>query len=358
MREARVSVLIDTFNHESFIERAITSVLEQDLPMDDVEVLVVDDGSTDRTPEIVRRFEPRVRYLRKPNGGQASAFNQGFAELNGDIVAMLDGDDWWEKEKLRLVLDAFQRYPEVGAVGNSLNEVDAKSKVLSSIAPDCPDPFRLRTVSDGIRFRGLMTYMGTSRLALRRSVLDKILPVPEDLVIEADEYLATLAVAISGGLILEQHLTNYRYHAGNLYQFGSFSLEKARRKSRVLQWLVREFPLRLGVAGVPPEVAAVLLKPRSVEAERLRLTVEGGARWDAFCVENEAARISYGDSSFGYWLFHSMVLALTLLLPPKRFYQVRNCYAERRLHRFRDAIGKPTPPDTFVPAKIAKKTTP
>src|SRR5215469_11388216 len=102
----KVSVLIDTYNHEPYIERAITSVLEQDMPMDGVEILVVDDGSTDGTPEIARRFEPRVRYLRKPNGGQASAFNFGFAQLQGDIIALLDGDDWWEKEKLRLVLDA------------------------------------------------------------------------------------------------------------------------------------------------------------------------------------------------------------------------------------------------------------
>jgi glycosyltransferase involved in cell wall biosynthesis len=358
MSETGISVLIDTYNHERYIERAITSVLEQDLPMDDAEILVVDDGSTDRTPEIARRFEPRVRYLRKPNGGQASAFNFGFAQLRGDIIALLDGDDWWEREKLRLVLDAFQRNSEIGAVGNSLNEVDATGKLLSSIAPHYPDPFDLRTVTDGVRFRGLMTYMGTSRLALRRSVLDKILPVPEDLVIEADEYLATMAVAVSGGLILAEHLTNYRYHPGNLYQFGNFSLEKARRKSRVLQWLVREFPSRLEAAGVPPEVTTALLKPRAIEAERLRLTVEGGARWDAFRLENEAARISYGDSSFGYRLFHSMVLALTLVLPPKRFYQVRNWYAERGLNRFRDAIGKPAPADTFVMAKTAKKTAP
>src|SRR6202790_2350271 len=98
MAKALVTVLIDTYNHERFIERAITSVLEQAMPMDDVEILVVDDGSTDRTPELVRRFEPRVRFLQKPNGGQASAFNFGFAQARGEIFATLDGDDWWAKE--------------------------------------------------------------------------------------------------------------------------------------------------------------------------------------------------------------------------------------------------------------------
>ncbi|MGB6978474.1 MAG: glycosyltransferase, partial [Candidatus Acidiferrales bacterium] len=61
----RVTVLVDTYNHERFIEEALVSVLEQDFPADDTEILVVDDGSTDRTPEIVRKFAPRVRLIRK-----------------------------------------------------------------------------------------------------------------------------------------------------------------------------------------------------------------------------------------------------------------------------------------------------
>ena len=354
MAEALVSVLIDTYNHERFIERAITSVLDQDMPMNEVDILVVDDGSTDRTPEIVRRFEARVRYLRKPNGGQASAFNFGFAHTSGQIIAMLDGDDWWEREKLRLVLDAFRENPEIGAIGNALNEVGADGKLLSAIAPDHPHPFFLRSLKEGIQFSALMTYMGTSRLALRRTVLEKMLPVPEDLVIEADEYLATLAVAISGGLVLGQHLTNYRYHPGNLYQFGKFSLEKAHRKSKVLQCLVRELPVRLQALGVAPNTAAAILKPRAVEAERLRLAVEGGAPWETFRAEREAARVAYNDFSFGYRLFHSMVLALTLVLPPKWFYRIRNWYADRQLHRFREVIGKPILADTFVQGKTAR----
>jgi len=88
-----VSVLIDTYNHERFIEEAVNSVLAQDFPASDREILVVDDGSTDRTPEILRRFEPQIRVLRKPNGGQASAFNHGIPECRGEIVAFLDGDD-------------------------------------------------------------------------------------------------------------------------------------------------------------------------------------------------------------------------------------------------------------------------
>ncbi len=72
-----ITVLIDTYNHERFVEQALVSVLEQEALAGDAEILVVDDGSTDRTPELVREFAPRVRHLYKTNGGQASAFNAG-----------------------------------------------------------------------------------------------------------------------------------------------------------------------------------------------------------------------------------------------------------------------------------------
>src|SRR5580693_9517659 len=104
-----VTILIDTYNHERFIEEAIVSVLEQDFPRAETEILVVDDGSTDRTPEIVRKFQPQLRLIRKPNGGQASAFNSGIPETRGEIVAFLDGDDWWAPGKLRHVVEAMER---------------------------------------------------------------------------------------------------------------------------------------------------------------------------------------------------------------------------------------------------------
>src|SRR5260370_1620636 len=123
MSKPYVSVLIDTYNHERFIEQAVTSVLEQDMSMADVEILVVDDGSTDRTPDLVRRFEPRVRLLCKPNGGQASAFNFALPQTQGEIVAMLDGDDWWAKEKLRRALETLEQYPAIGIAGHGHYEV-------------------------------------------------------------------------------------------------------------------------------------------------------------------------------------------------------------------------------------------
>src|SRR5580692_2357527 len=118
MSKPFVTALIDTYNHEAFIEKAIESVLHQDFPAVESEILVVDDGSTDRTPELVRKFAPRVRMLRKANGGQASAFNAAIPEAQGEIVAFLDGDDWWAPGKLTAVADVFARDAAVGLVGH------------------------------------------------------------------------------------------------------------------------------------------------------------------------------------------------------------------------------------------------
>lgn len=348
MSKPLVSVLIDTYNHEQFIEQAIASVLEQDVSLPDAEIVVVDDGSTDRTPDLVRTFEPHVRLLRKSNGGQASAFNAGIAECHGEIIAFLDGDDWWEKEKLRIVLEAFDANPDVGAVGHGLFEVDAQGRRLYLNKPDRVYRCFLHNVDEANWFRELMSFLGTSRLAIRSQVVDRLLPVPDPLTIEADEYLATLAVAVSGALVLDQPLTNYRYHPGNLYQFGAFRLDKARRKAKALACLIRVLEQRLEALGIAEDIRRATLQSRWIEAERLRLSVEGGAPWETFRVERMAHRESYSEYSPGYQFFLGMIFALTCVLPPRLFYRLRNWYASHRLQRIRRVIGEPLPIDSLV----------
>src|ERR1700751_5078545 len=123
MTTPRVSVLIDTYNHERFIEEAIQSVLSQDFPASEREILVVDDGSTDRTPQILAKYASQIRVLRKPNGGQASAFNHGIPECRGELIAFLDGDDCWAPNKLSAVAQAFAANPAVALIGHSITEV-------------------------------------------------------------------------------------------------------------------------------------------------------------------------------------------------------------------------------------------
>src|ERR1700722_3555840 len=135
MTTTHISVLIDTYNHERFIEQAIVSVLEQDFPAGEMEIVVVDDGSTDSTPSIIEKFLPRLRYIRKKNGGQASAFNIAIPELRGSIVAFLDGDDWWAKRKLSVVAETFQANPGIAAVGHGFFEVRDTEPAREMIVP-------------------------------------------------------------------------------------------------------------------------------------------------------------------------------------------------------------------------------
>lgn len=338
-----VSVLIDTYNHERFIEEAIVSVLEQDFPASDREILVVDDESTDHTPEIVRKFEPRVRMLRKENGGQASAFNTGIPECRGEIVAFLDGDDWWEMKKLSVVIAEFASHLQIGTVGHGIIEVDEGGKQLAVIAPQAECESRLRELKDARDFLTLRAFLGTSRLAIRKNILQQAGPLPDRLKIEADEFLATVATALGGARVLREPLTNYRYHSANLFQFDEWNPAKVKRKYDSLACIVSDLPSRLQKAGVPEEVIRVLTASVRLDTDRLRLSLGEGWPWESVRVEREAHRQTYMDASLGYRLFHAAVLGTAAVLPPATFYRLRRWYAKRGLARTRQIVGSAQP---------------
>jgi glycosyltransferase involved in cell wall biosynthesis len=173
-----ISVLIDTYNQERFIEKAIESVLEQDFTTSEREIIVVDDGSTDRTPQIVRRFEPRLRYIRKENGGQASAFNVGIPECRGQIIAFLDGDDYWLPGKLSRVAEVFATNPPVGFVGHAIKESlpDGQERIS---APTREEKFRIQSVDSAQLFRLSKSFLGTSRMAMRAEIARSVLRFPK-----------------------------------------------------------------------------------------------------------------------------------------------------------------------------------
>ena len=124
-----ITVLIDAYNYGRFIEEAIESVLSQDFAMEQVEILVVDDGSTYDTAERVKKYGGAIRYLRKENGGQASAFNLGFAEARGEFVFTLDADDYFLPAIARMT-EEFEKHPNWGIVDHRLMDLDDKSGKL------------------------------------------------------------------------------------------------------------------------------------------------------------------------------------------------------------------------------------
>src|SRR5947209_7152460 len=151
MSRPYVTALIDTYNHEAFIEEAIVSVLRQNFPKSEMEILVVDDGSHDRTPDIVHKFAPHVRLLRKSNGGQASAFNAGIPEAQAEIIAFLDGDDTWAPEKLSAVAEVFKREVDVGLVGHGITVVHQDGRARTEVPRELTR-FRLTSREDAKQF--------------------------------------------------------------------------------------------------------------------------------------------------------------------------------------------------------------
>jgi len=290
-----LSVLVDTYNHERLIEKALRSVLDQNCPPGDFEILVVDDGSTDKTPEIVRQFAPRVRLIRKKNGGQASAFNAGIPECRGDVIVFLDGDDWWAQGKLRKIAAVFSADAALGMVGHAFIESsdDGSERTITS---HIPSSLRLDSEDGASFFRLSRCYFGTSRLALRADVARKILPIPEALVFEADEYLFTMAAGLENALVLPDALTHYRVHAGNLFLGAGGSSAGERRKAAVLAALAGALQQSLPSTGAAPQAVALAIEMVQAEADQLRLKLDGGWPWETFSTERTIYRIQHGDA--------------------------------------------------------------
>lgn len=215
-----LSIIINNFNYGRFLAAAIESAITQTYT--DIETIVVDDGSTDDSRSIVASYGSKIIPLFKKNGGQASAFNAGFAVSKGDIICFLDADDFFVAQKAARVVELFQKNPLVGWVFHRLRYVDASGISL----PTALD----RSTSDVafVDLQGNLTKNGgtrrialpaTSGLCVKRSILQKILPMPEAIRITSDEFLKLAALYLSPGMIIPEKLALLRVHGSNAYTF-------------------------------------------------------------------------------------------------------------------------------------------
>lgn len=331
MARVFVSVLIDTYNHERFIEEAVSSVLAQDFPAHDREILVVDDGSTDRTAELLSKFEPGIRVLRKPNGGQASAFNLGIPQCRGEIVAFLDGDDWWARNKLSAVVEAFSANPEVGLVGHSVTEVLVDGTQRSELVRDSPR-FCIDSVSGARIFRIRKSFLGTSRMAYRAATLRRIGAVPEELSIQADEYLFTLGALFSEVLLLREPLTFYRLQGQNLFQIGNCNLPALRRKHAVILALMESLRRRFADEHLPLDISKLVLDAVQSEADVLRQSLGEGSPLDTFRAEIRSYNLSHEHASPLRRLMKYASLFPALFLPTRNYNALKQWVSSNSLY--------------------------
>ena len=237
--EPLVSILINNHNYGRYLRACITSALEQSYRP--VEVVVVDDGSTDDSVAIIRSYGADVVALCQENGGQASAFNSGFAASRGDIVCLLDSDDLFLPGKVWTVVDLLSSKAEAGWCFHDLQPIDEAGAFLGAIPPGADT--LVRDLRDDL-VRGRMDYVppATSGLCFRQTLLKRILPMPESAGITLhDNYIKFAALSLAPGIATAARLACQRHHGANAYT-GRGRRPQGQVAVHTAYWLRRRFP--------------------------------------------------------------------------------------------------------------------
>ncbi len=204
MPMSRVSVIMPAYNAERFIRESIDSALAQTHP--DVEVIVVDDSSTDSTPAILESYGSRIRVHRQANSGAAASRNAGAALATGDWLALLDADDVWEPRKLErqlAVSTSAISYTDRTNIGDRGDLPERQSVVTAMHAGDVFVPLLLEG-----------NFMTSSSVMIRRAAFHSLGGFTTDLRNAEDWDLWLRAAARHNVYFCDEPLVRYRFHAG------------------------------------------------------------------------------------------------------------------------------------------------
>ena len=190
-----VSVILPVYNSERFLADAIRSVLNQGYQP--VEIIVIDDGSTDSTAQIAQGFTDQVRYYYQSNSGPAAARNLGIRKANGNFIAFIDADDLWPDDKLRNQMNCFEVFSDV--------------EIIQGLIRRTKD----HVISEDIDFLFIYTNLGS--MIFRKSVFEKIGLFDEELVYHEDtDFWLRAREAGIAILVQRKEALIYRLHGKNL----------------------------------------------------------------------------------------------------------------------------------------------
>jgi glycosyltransferase involved in cell wall biosynthesis len=260
-----VSVIIDNYNYARFLPQAIESVLSQ--TYQNFELIVVDDGSTDNSREIIESYGKQLIAIFQENAGQGEAFNNGIARSKGEIVCFLDADDYFREDKLAKVVAGFLSHPNWVQISHCWTSVNREG---------LPTGCGSTILSQG-DVRHLLLRWGryamaiSSGLAYRRAVLQKVLPIPTKRTEAADTFL-TVAIPFHGEVgCINEPLMFYRMHGSN-------------RQAHSGNWPRMLHQRELTAAYINEEAARVGLTDRFNQQEdadyrSLKAMQQGGVPW-------------------------------------------------------------------------------
>jgi glycosyltransferase involved in cell wall biosynthesis len=255
----RISIVVCNYNYAAFLDGAIRSAVEQDYP--DKEVIVVDDGSSDGSREIMARWGNAIRPVYKINGGQVSAYNAGFESVTGDVVIFLDSDDLLDRTACTRIVSAFD--VDTVKVHFRLRVVDPQNVALGSTIPG-----RLAEGDLGSRLRldgDLYESPPGSGNAYRVSALRQLMPLPSDAQDRhGGDFFCIYGISLLGTVRIagSESLGSYRVHGRNAPQLLNFgnalrSTQEPFRTYLRYERMGRWLHTRLGDAGALPPFAPV-----------------------------------------------------------------------------------------------------
>jgi len=238
-----VSILIASYNHEKFIGEAIDSCLNQ--TYSPIEVVVVDDGSTDKSREIIASYGKKIIPIYKENEGGISTRNVGFPVCKGEYICLLDSDDYFYTEKVAELVKVVSSHIEIGWYFHRIKAMDNETGELIRTTPGKLTGYC--DIRKDIR-RGMMPIYGpaTSGLSFSREVFQQMLPFPVKTKYGvSDKYLRAVAASLSPGYFEDKPLGILRVHSDNMYT--TFSVESllprlARLFIRNAYWLQKKWP--------------------------------------------------------------------------------------------------------------------
>ena len=209
----RVSVIVTAYNLARYLPAALESALAQESPGGPIQIIVVDDGSTDDTQEVLASYADRVEVIRQENGGLVKAVDTGLAAVRGDYVALLDADDEWPLDRLRRHAEILDANPQVGLVHGDMEVIDADGRTVHpsffAWKQEEPTDGRIlpRLAKDNFVSGGASTF--------RASLMPAIWPIPADAAYP-DWWLATNIAAVSEIVYDPANANRYRFHGANM----------------------------------------------------------------------------------------------------------------------------------------------
>lgn len=221
-----ISIVIDNYNYAQFLRQAIDSALDQG--RQDIEVIVVDDGSTDDSAAVIAEYGDRIHAIFQPNGKQAAALNTGFAASKGELIFFLDADDYLLPNAVNQIVEAFK--PGIGKVHFRLQVVDGHNKSLDYFIPSVGMELSAGEVWQKLLETSSYVSAPMSGNAYRRETLVPVFPIPDDYKTTADDYLMMSTPFYAGRLgSINEPLGAYRVHEDNQWALTTVSGSRFRR---------------------------------------------------------------------------------------------------------------------------------